>query len=93
MTERAWSGRLDATLRVLAALVGTLPLAVLASVCLARRLPLAEGARLTLGFTLAIPVWVAVMCLVFLARGGWRAWGLCSAATLLLGLLSYGVPP
>jgi hypothetical protein len=92
VTERTWPGRLDAMLRVLAALVGTLPLAVLTSVCLARLWPLAEATRLALGFTLAIPLWMAAMSFAFLARSGWRAGSLCLATTLLLGLLTYGVP-
>ncbi len=90
MTERVWPRLLDAALRVLAACVGTLPAAVLASVCLARFLPLAEATRLTLGFMLAIPLWLVAVCFVVLSRSGRRAWGACLAAALLLGLLAYG---
>lgn len=92
MTELMRSGKGGATLRVLAALVGTLPVATLASACLARLLPLEEPARFTVGFTLAIPAWVAAMCVVFLARSAQRAWGVCAGAALLLGALAYGVP-
>jgi hypothetical protein len=91
MAERAVR-RADAAFRVAASLVGTLPAAVLCAICLARFLPLGEAARFTIGFTLAIPAWVAALCLAFLARSGGRAWGLCLAATMLLGLLTYGVP-
>ncbi|WP_437832152.1 hypothetical protein [Sorangium sp. So ce1153] len=84
--------RLDALLRVLAALLGTLPLAFLASVCLSRFAPLAEGARSILGWSLAVPLWVAAMCVVFLARSGARAWGGCAALSAVLFALAYGVP-
>jgi hypothetical protein len=92
MAERAGMSRADATLRVLASLAGTLPVAVLAAVGLARFLPLAGEARFTIGFTLAIPLWVTGMCLVFLARSGARAWAFCLVASVLLGTLAYGVP-
>lgn len=92
MVEPAQKPRVDAVHRVLAALVGTLPVAVLASACVARFLPLAEAARFILGFTLAIPLWVTAMCFVFLARSGARAWGFCLGASVLLGALAYGVP-
>lgn len=87
------SFRLDATLRILATLVGTLPGAILAGVCLARFLPLGEAARFTIGFTLTIPLWVAGMCCVFLTRSPARAWGWCLGAALVLGVLAYQVPP
>jgi len=92
MVERAWIPRVDATLRVLASLAGTLPVAVLAAVGLARFLPLAEAGRFTIGFTLAIPFWVTATCFVFLARSGARAWTICVGASVLLGALVYGVP-
>ncbi|WP_441290379.1 hypothetical protein ACSRUE_07305 [Sorangium sp. KYC3313] len=84
--------RLDAALRVLAALVGTLPLAVLASVCLARFAPLAESTRSALGFSLVVPLWLAAMCFAFLARSAARAWGVCAALGAVLLALAYVVP-
>jgi hypothetical protein len=84
--------RLDAWLRVLAALAGTLPVALLASAALARFLPLSEDTRFAIGFTAAIPLWITAMCFAFLARSGERAWAVCIAATVLLAALSYGVP-
>jgi hypothetical protein len=66
MAERAWKPLADAALRIAAALVGTLPAAVLAAVCLARFLPLGEATRFTLGFMLAIPLWVAAICSGFI---------------------------
>ncbi|AUX23903.1 hypothetical protein SOCEGT47_044330 [Sorangium cellulosum] len=84
--------RLEAPLRVAAALVGTLPVAVLSSVCLARVVPLSEGARGTLGFSLVVPLWVAAMCVAFLARNAARAWGVCAALTAALAAIVYGAP-
>ncbi|WP_438025469.1 hypothetical protein [Sorangium sp. So ce233] len=84
--------RLEGPLRVLAALVGTLPVAVLAGVCLARFAPLSEGARGTLGFALVVPLWAAAMCVAFLARSAARAWGVCAALSAVLLALSYAVP-
>ena len=92
MGERSRMYRLDATLRVLAAVAGTLPAAVLAAVCLARFLPLDEPTRFTLGFLLAIPLWVTASCVVFLARSGARAWGLCLAVSVCLAAIVVGVP-
>jgi hypothetical protein len=84
--------RLDAWLRVLASIAGTLPVALLASLCLARFLPLSEDARFALGYTAAIPLWIAAMCVAFLARSGARAWAACLAASALLAAVVYGVP-
>jgi hypothetical protein len=92
MAERMGNPRADAALRIAAALAGTLPAAVLAAVCLARFLPLDEATRFTLGFMLAIPLWVTAICFVFLARSGARAWGLCLAASAALAALAVGVP-
>jgi hypothetical protein len=93
MAERVPPRRLDATLRVAAALVATLPVAVLASVVLARFLPFAEAARFTLGFTLAIPLWVGGMCVVFLTRDARRVWLGAFVATLILALVGFGGSP
>jgi hypothetical protein len=60
--------RLADGLRDLASIVGTLPVAVLMCVALARLLPFDEPTRLAVAFTLAIPIWVAAMILTFVAR-------------------------
>ena len=85
-------GRLSAWLRVVGALVATLPAAVLATVCVGRWLPGDAEFRLMLGLTLAIPLWVFAMCSAFLARAGGRVWLWCGAAALVFGGLAYGVP-
>lgn len=85
--------RADATLRICAATLGTLPVALFASACLARFLPVSADARFAIGFTIAIPLWVGAMCLGFLARNGARAWGMCIVASVAMGALVYGLPP
>jgi hypothetical protein len=85
----AW---LDAPLRLLAALLGTLPVAVLAGACLARFVSLPEDARFILGFTLVIPLWVTAMCFAFLSRSAVRVWVVCAVLGAMLGALAYGVP-
>lgn len=92
MAERARSTRIDGTLRVVAALAGTLPPALLLAVCLARFLPWTQESRFALGYTLAIPLWVAAACGAFLAKSGARAWSFCVVTSLLFAALAYGVP-
>ncbi|WP_437599048.1 hypothetical protein [Sorangium sp. So ce590] len=84
--------RRDATLRQLAALVGTLPVAILASACVARFAPLPGDTPGVLGFALVVPLWVTAMCGAFLARSATRAWGVCAALSAVLFVLTYGVP-
>lgn len=82
--------RLTTLARVLAALVGTLPPALLAGVVIAAYAPLARDLRFALGYGLVLPMWVAAMCLVFLARRPMHAWLLCLLGTALLLLLVPG---
>ena len=84
--------RFDVALRLLVALAGTLPVAVLAGACLARFAPLTEDARFTLGYTLTIPLWVTAMCFAFLARSAARLCVVCAVLGAVLGALAYGVP-
>ena len=84
--------RVNAARIVLAATLGTLPLALLLSACIARFLPLSPDARYALAFGLVIPSWLAAMCLVVLVRSGARSLMLCAALTALLAGLVYGVP-
>jgi len=76
---------------VLAATLGTLPIALLGSAALARFLPLSADARFATGFGLAIPLWVAAMCVVLLARSGSRALLMCLAASAALAALVFGI--
>lgn len=85
-------GTWEVTLHTLAAVLGTLPPAVLVSACLARFLPLTEASRFAMGFTLAIPLWVTAMCVTFLARRILRAWLWCGALGLVFGVFLYRLP-
>lgn len=81
--------------RVSAALFGTLPVAVLSGVVLARFLPLPVDVRLAIGLLAMLPVWVLGMCFGFLSRRPARAWAACAVISLLCGgaLASWGAPP
>jgi hypothetical protein len=92
MGEGSGRSGVDAVLRVLASLAGTLPPAVLAAICLARLLPLHEATRFTLGFMLAIPLWVTAICVLSLARSAARAWAVCVAVAATLAALAVGLP-
>ena len=80
------------TAKVLAALLGTLPASILAAAALARFAPAEEPTRLALGYALALPIWIAAMCLVALVRSGRRAWLLCALATAVAGALALAIP-
>lgn len=84
--------RLDAWLRSLVALAGTIPVAVLTSVGLARFLPLSEDARFAFGYTALLPLWLGATCAGFLARSSARSFAVCLGVTGLLALVVYGVP-
>ncbi|MGC4088050.1 MAG: hypothetical protein QM756_09155 [Polyangiaceae bacterium] len=92
MTSNSLRTRAGAWLRVIVALLGTLPLALLTSAGLARFLPLSRDARFAVGFVAAIPLWVTAMCLAFLARSGARASVLCVVVSMMMAALVYGVP-
>ena len=82
------ASRLDPVVRITTMLIATPPLAVLIAVCLTRFPPLSLELRFTLGFLLALPIWVAATCLVARARSGARAALVCLGLSLLcLGLL------
>jgi hypothetical protein len=91
-TSKLLETKTQATLRWSAALVGTLPGALFAMVCLARFLPFSESMRFTLGFTLGVPLWVTAMCVTLLAASGTRAWLACLGAALVLGVLALAIP-
>jgi hypothetical protein len=57
--------------RGLVSILGTLPPAWLAAALVALVWPAPEGVRLSLAFVLAIPFWVAAMCVALL---DWRVW-------------------
>lgn len=86
MARDLWR-RLDAIVRVSAALLGTLAPSLLATAALAAHLPIAADLRFAIGFFAFIPLWVTAMTVAFLARSGWRTWALCLGATIVLAFV------
>jgi hypothetical protein len=66
-------GGLEVSLRITAAIVGSLLLALAACVCLAFSVPDPRGVGTALAVALPLPLWVAAMCPGFLARRAWKA--------------------
>jgi hypothetical protein len=64
--------KLDAALLIAAATLGTLPVVLLVSACMARFLPASADARHALGFSPAVSVWLAAVGIAFSSRSGWR---------------------
>lgn len=93
MAETTQRPRTGGALRILAATLGTLPAALLATIALARFLPLPDDVRVAIGLTAMIPLWIAAITMGLLARSALRAWATCLVAAALLGALVYGVPP
>lgn len=85
--------RIGTALGILAATLGTLPAALLATIALARFLPLPDDVRVAIGFVAMIPLWIAAITWGLLARSALRAWAGCLGAAIVLGALVYGVPP
>lgn len=78
--------------RIVSATVGTLPAALLGSACLARFLPLPEDGRFAIGYAAVIPMWVALMCVTFLARRSAHAWGVLGGVSVALAAVLYLLP-
>jgi len=78
--------------RSVAALAGSLPVAIALGVALAALLPLPVDQRYLVGSAPVFPLWVALACRAILAENAWRAWlGLggvlaAAAALALIGL-------
>jgi hypothetical protein len=82
--QRSWW---EAALGLAAAFFGTAPVALLASVGLARALPFAAQARFTLALTLFLPLWILGMCAGIVVRSAARAWIWCGVSTLGLSVV------
>ena len=75
------------TSRTLAALVGSLPAALLLGIALAAALPVRLELRYLIGSYSVVPLWAALACSVFLARNARRAWlGLALTCALAAGV-------
>lgn len=85
------ASRLDAALRVIAATIGTLPLALFGAACIARFLPVSPDARYAIAFAGVIPLWVTAMCIAFLARRGSWALVVCIVVSVALATAVYTV--
>ena len=62
------------TARTLAALLGSIPVAIAVGVALSAVLPLPIGQRYLIGMYSVFPVWTAACIVAFLAPSGRRAW-------------------
>jgi hypothetical protein len=89
MTRRE---RLIVASRIAAAVLGALLLALVASVCLSLAVPDPRGLGVALGVALAIPLWVAAMCLGFLAKSAARLWAAYLAGAAALAMLAWILP-
>jgi hypothetical protein len=65
---------------------------LLGSACLARFLPLTEDTRFAIGFAAAIPTWVVLMCVTFLAKRSAFAWGVLAGISSALAAALYLAP-
>jgi hypothetical protein len=82
------------TSRTLAALLGSLPVALLIGIALAAALPLRMDQRYLIGSYSVFPAWVTLACWVLLATSAGRAWGvlgLVSVVATVLGLVGLGL--
>jgi len=82
------------TSRTLAALLGSLPVALLVGIALAAALPVPLEQRYLIGSYSVVPSWVALACWVLLAPSARRAWGalgLVSSVAALLSLVGLGL--
>jgi hypothetical protein len=73
MSARSSPGR---ALTLVAALVGTLPLALYAPLLLAQKLPASDEARAALALFLPVPLYVVSACVVMRLRAP-QAWAAC----------------
>lgn len=92
MTHEAKPTRLDLVLRIIAATLGTLPVALLTSACIARFAPLSPDLRFAIAYAALVPLWVSAMCVAFLARRGAHALFACALVSALLALCVWGAP-
>lgn len=56
--------------------------------CLARLLPLSPYAAFAIAYMALVPIWIAAMCVAFLARSGLRSFAICLVLSVLLGALA-----
>ncbi|MEN0068542.1 MAG: hypothetical protein AAGA48_40865 [Myxococcota bacterium] len=93
MVSANWNGRWDTVGRNVAALVCTMPVAILTTVVLCRVLPLAEDLSLTIGMLVLPLIWATVAWLVYLVPNAFRAWTVVLGALAVLSLTAWGLGP
>jgi hypothetical protein len=78
------------TARTLAAVLGSIPVAIAVGVALTAVLPLPVGQRYLIGLYSVFPIWTALSVCAFLASSGRRAWlaliGTGAAAALVASI-------
>jgi hypothetical protein len=74
--------------RTLAALLGSLPVALAIGIALGTVLPLRTEQRYLIGSYSVFPTWVALACWLLLATSAGRAWGALALVSSLAALLS-----
>jgi len=82
------------TARTLAALFGSIPVAIAVGVALTAVLPLPLGPRYLIGIYSVFPVWTAACTGAFLARSGRHAWLALlatSAGAAILAIIGFGL--
>jgi hypothetical protein len=77
------------TSRTLAALLGSLPVALLVGIALAAALPVGLGQRYLLGSYAVLPLWLGLACCVFLAGSARRAWAALGIVSAIAGLVAW----
>lgn len=78
--------------RVLAALLGTLPMTVLAAALMSRAIPGGGELGFALAYLAAIPLWTLLVCRVLVARTSTRAWTWCVVVSAAFASALYLVP-
>ena len=83
--------------RTLAALIGTLPVALAVALAIAYLLPVPITERYLIGSVTVLPLWTAASCWTFLAPSGRRAWRwlaiALAAAVLVIVVVRMLAPP
>ena len=86
------SSQWDMFLRLSAAVVGVLPVAVYIGLATARWLPADAEVRAAVGYFCPLPVYVLLGCLVARDRSGVRAWAACALAAVALKAALISIP-
>lgn len=78
--------------RLLAALLGTVPVTLLAAALIIRVTPPGSELGFGLAYLAAIPLWTYLVCQVLVARTSFRAWTWCLVASAAVASALYLIP-